>query len=196
MHAHVHLIQTLVHPTNPIRLLPHQDRFLPNDRPQLTDLLARPIPPAQQSVTMQRLQPLTVFGVRLPPRYPRQRPCVHQQYLQPAALHHFQHRYPVNASALHRHRAHLLLLQPVNTLLDLLGRGRKHQHLPIFPTPRRGANKHLTAADVNARYIRLDHGELRASIYFGDYAAFWLLHSASSERAPPAWQKFGFSSGG
>src|SRR5258708_37666070 len=50
VNSHIHLIQTLVHATNPIRLLPRQDCFLPNDRAQLTDLLARTIRPTKQSM--------------------------------------------------------------------------------------------------------------------------------------------------
>jgi hypothetical protein len=101
--ANVHLIQTLLHPAQQIRLLAYQNRLLPDHPPHLADLLAGTIYPLQQSVTRQRLQPLAVLRIRLSPRYARERTRVHQHYLPSAALHDFQHRNPVHPRAFHRH---------------------------------------------------------------------------------------------
>src|SRR6266849_109155 len=176
--------------------MPYQNCFLANDRPQLTDLLARTICPAQQSVTMQRLQPLAVFRVRLPPWHTRERSRVHQQHLQASALHDFQHRDPVNSGALHGDRSHSLLLQPPNTLLDLFGRGGKYPHLPESLLICRAADKHLAAADIDAGYIGLDYREFRPLIYFDCSAALWFLHTSPQNVRRPRGKTFGFSSGG
>jgi hypothetical protein len=47
VHAHVHLIQTFVHPPDPVRLFPHQHGFLANDAAPFTDLLTRTIAAVQ-----------------------------------------------------------------------------------------------------------------------------------------------------
>src|SRR6202047_3153855 len=91
LHAHVHLVQALLHPPQPVPSLRHQVGLIPHQRPQHADRFLRSERTAKQSATVQPLNPLAICRVRLfvPPRHPRQLPCIHQQQLQTLRFQHF-----------------------------------------------------------------------------------------------------------
>ena len=68
---------------------------------------------AQQTVRVQRRQPLAVAHVRLAPRHVLHVPPVDHHHFQPGGFEHFVEIEPINAGGFHRYRVHALSFKPL-----------------------------------------------------------------------------------
>src|SRR5215471_745241 len=84
MHPHIHLVQALLHPAQPIPTLRHQVGLIPHQSSQHAHRFLRSERTPQQSATVQPLNPLAIAGIGflVPPRHSRQLPCIHQKDMQ------------------------------------------------------------------------------------------------------------------
>ena len=102
---------------------------------------------------MQQLNPLAVPHVGLAARNVAQLPGVDQQDLDAAGLQQFVEGNPVNVGALHRHRFHPLLQQPLGQLLQLRHGGAEGAHVRRPFAHLRSAHPVLPTPQVDPRYL-------------------------------------------
>ena len=89
MHPHVHLVQGLLHASDPVAPLSDQHGFVADEGPQHADLLDGAKRAPEQATTVQPLDPFAVatiglFAARHAPQFPR----VHEHDLQAVAFEH------------------------------------------------------------------------------------------------------------
>ena len=158
MDADVHLVQRLLHASQPIRAFGDQRCPVPDQRPQQAHRLGGTERPAQQSAAEQPLQPFTVASVRFrPARHPAQLPRIDQPHLKLGLFEHFVRHDPIHPRPLERDGPHAAVLQPGDQPLQARSRRWKTLDVTAVAGARRGADPMLFTPDINAGHIPAQH---------------------------------------
>ena len=99
--------------------------------------------------------PLRVFDIGLAAGHCFDVLGIDDQQLQAGALENVVNRFPVDAGGFHRHVAHLLLLQPVGQLQQVVGHGAEGAHL--LTAGDHDASHHCLLVHIQARTARMHH---------------------------------------
>jgi hypothetical protein len=145
---------------------------------QLADVGGRHKAPTQQTVRVQRGQPLAVGHVRLAPRNVLHVPAIHHHYFQPGGFQHFIDIEPVDAGGFHRHQMHPLFPEPVAQTLQVAREGAED-----FRRITGNGDMEFFAADINAGGLGIKHGQ-----GFHNMSGYELNQQAS-RRVPGRHQK-------
>ena len=105
---------------------------------------------AEKAAAMEDLDPLAVTEIRLAPWHVVELSSVDENDLYSPRFEHFVDGYPVHVRALHGHRLHALLDQPVRKLVQLVRRRREDSNVGLAVVSRWAAHPVLRAAHVDA----------------------------------------------
>ena len=119
---------------------------------QLPDFGGRHEAAAQQSVRVQRGQPLAVGHVGLAARNILHVPAVDHHHRQPSGFQHLVEVEPVNAGGLQRHGLHALFREPVAQGLQITGEGAED-----FRRVARDGDVAFFTADINRGSLGIEH---------------------------------------
>ncbi len=156
MHLDVHLVERLLHPLDTATALDDEVGHLAVQSSHPGDRFVRPERATEQPAAVQELDPLAVAEVGLPSRHVVERSSVDEHDLDAARFEQLVDRDPVDVRALHGHRLHALLGEPVRERVQLDGRRAEHPNVRGLAL-RWSANPVLCAADIDAGDQRLDH---------------------------------------